>query len=80
MVLQTLYNHLKSKDKVLTGKRVANVTLQGSGVRVETADGDLFTGDILVGADGVHSTVRDRMWRLADTLEPGYIPASEHTG
>ncbi|KAF9871350.1 FAD binding domain protein [Colletotrichum karsti] len=32
-----------------------------------------------IGADGVHSKVRNEMWRLADALEPGYIPASEHT-
>lgn len=80
MVLQTLYDHLESKDKILTSKRVVDVTLQGSGVKVVTADGESFTGDVLIGADGIHSTVRDKMWRLADTLEPGYIPASEHTG
>ncbi|EOD44034.1 putative fad binding domain protein [Neofusicoccum parvum UCRNP2] len=79
MVLQTLYDHLESKDKILTSKRVVDVTLQGSGVKVVTADGESFTGDVLIGADGIHSTVRDKMWRLADTLEPGYIPASEHT-
>ncbi|KAB2580409.1 FAD-dependent monooxygenase andE [Lasiodiplodia theobromae] len=80
MVLQALYNHLESKNKVLTSKKVASVTLQEKGVKVTTADGAEFTGDILIGADGVHSTVRNEMWRIADQLEPGYIPASERTG
>ncbi|KAF4540041.1 FAD binding domain containing protein [Lasiodiplodia theobromae] len=79
MVLQALYNHLESKNKVLTSKKVASVTLQEKGVKVTTADGAEFTGDILIGADGVHSTVRNEMWRIADQLEPGYIPASERT-
>lgn len=80
MVLQALWNNLKKKDKVLVNKRVAQVYLEPSGVKVETSDGESFSGDILVGADGTHSKVRNEMWRLADDMEPGYIPASEHTG
>ncbi|KAL1644187.1 hypothetical protein SLS58_004467 [Diplodia intermedia] len=79
MVLQVLYDHLQSKDKVLTSKKVCSVSLQEKGVKVTTEDGSEFTGDIVIGADGVHSTVRKEMWRIADQLEPGYIPKSEHT-
>ncbi|OJD33921.1 fad binding domain protein [Diplodia corticola] len=79
MILQALYDHLQSKDKILTSKKVRSVSLQEKGVKVTTEDGSVFTGDVVIGADGVHSTVRKEMWRIADELEPGYIPASEHT-
>ncbi|KAF6824067.1 FAD binding domain-containing protein [Colletotrichum plurivorum] len=79
MVLKVLWENLKHKDKIFLNKQVAKVALEPSGVKVTTSDGETFSGDILVGADGVHSKVRGEMWRLADTLQPGYIPASEHT-
>ncbi|GKT46809.1 FAD-dependent monooxygenase andE [Colletotrichum spaethianum] len=80
MILDVLWRNLKSKDRILVSKKVTRVSLESSGVRVETNDGESYSGDILVGADGIHSKVRSEMWRLADKLEPGYIPASEHTG
>ncbi|KAF6803052.1 FAD binding domain-containing protein [Colletotrichum sojae] len=79
MVLKVLWENLKHKDKIFLNNQVANVALEPSGVKVTTRDGETFSGDILVGADGVHSKVRSEMWRLADTLQPGYIPASERT-
>ncbi|GKT61946.1 FAD binding domain-containing protein [Colletotrichum tofieldiae] len=80
MILQALWRNLKNKNKVYVGKKVASVSLEPSKVSVETSDGEIFSGDVLVGADGVHSKVRSEMWRLADAMKPGYIPASEHTG
>ncbi|GME31293.1 putative FAD binding domain protein [Neofusicoccum parvum] len=79
MVLQALYDHLKSKDKVLTNKRVVKVSHQDSGVSVTTKDRTVYQGDILVGADGIHSAVRAEMWKIAEQIKPGYILASEHT-
>ncbi|POS69780.1 FAD binding domain-containing protein [Diaporthe helianthi] len=79
MILEVLWRNLKHQDKVLVSKKVTKVELEPSRVRVETSDGACHYGDILVGADGVHSKVRQEMWRLADALEPGHIPASEHT-
>lgn len=80
MILKALWQNLKHKNKVLVNKKVTQVELQPSQVKVKTGDGSSYYGDILVGADGVHSKVRNEMWRLADTLEPGYIPSSEHKG
>lgn len=78
-MLGKLYDHIQHKDKVLVNKKVQEVKLQPDGVEVITTDGSTHTGDVLVGCDGVHSKVRSEMWRLADELQPGWIPASEHT-
>lgn len=80
MVLAELWQNLRSKDKVLPNKRITHVSLIPNSVEVKTADGQVFAGDVLIGADGVHSKVRSEMWRLADALEPGYIPSTERTG
>ncbi|RYO53648.1 hypothetical protein AA0116_g10503 [Alternaria tenuissima] len=64
--LQILFNNLKSKERVLTNKRVCRVEHEASGVKVFTKDGSTYTGDFVVGADGVHSAIRQEMWRIAD--------------
>jgi 2-polyprenyl-6-methoxyphenol hydroxylase-like FAD-dependent oxidoreductase len=78
MVLKVLYDGIKDKTKVLTKKRVQNVELTDGGVTVKTADGSAYKGDILIGADGIHSSVRGEMWRLANETLPGWIPSDEH--
>ncbi|CAK7205375.1 hypothetical protein SEUCBS139899_008145 [Sporothrix eucalyptigena] len=79
MVLQVLYDNIKDKSKVLINKRVNKVTTTDNGVTVKTADGSVYQGDILVGADGIHSKVRDEMWRIAHEEKPGWIPADERS-
>ncbi|KAL0573426.1 hypothetical protein V5O48_008520 [Marasmius crinis-equi] len=76
MVLRILYENIKDKSKCLLNKGVARVEQDedAGGVRVHIKDGSSYTGTILVGADGVHSTVRREMWRIADTISPGYFP------
>lgn len=64
-VLQTLYNKIQNKSKVLTGKRVEAIdSSDPTVVKVITTDGSIYSGDIVVGADGIHSTVRQEMARL----------------
>ncbi|KAK7702278.1 hypothetical protein SLS64_009856 [Diaporthe eres] len=79
MLLQVLYDNLLHKDRVLTKKRVTKVDIVDGGVHVRTEDGDSFEGDIIVGADGIHSAVRDEMWRIGHQLSPGYFPPDEHS-
>lgn len=65
MFLQHLYDSIDQKNKVLTGKRVAGVVKSDDiSVTVKTEDGSVYEGDILVGADGIHSRVRREMSRL----------------
>ncbi|CAH0028458.1 unnamed protein product [Clonostachys rhizophaga] len=70
-LLQILFDNLKHKDRVHLGKKVAIVDMGEQGVKVTTADGDTLEGDILVGADGVHSRVREEMWRIGERIQPG---------
>jgi 2-polyprenyl-6-methoxyphenol hydroxylase-like FAD-dependent oxidoreductase len=80
MVLQILYDNIKDKTKIQPSKRVAKVQLEQGGVKAITVDGQTYVGDILVGADGIHSIVREEMWRLSEKVSPGYVPATESTG
>ncbi|KAJ4350594.1 hypothetical protein N0V95_004598 [Ascochyta clinopodiicola] len=77
MIIQVLYDNLRDKSKVLTKQGVARVEEAAGEVKVITEGGEAFSGDILVGADGIHSTVRREMWRLADQDKPGYFPVNE---
>ncbi|VTT76422.1 unnamed protein product [Fusarium fujikuroi] len=67
MLLQVLYKNLKHKDRVLTKKRVTRVELVEGGVQAYTQDGSVYEGDIVVGADGIHSA------------SPGYFPEDENS-
>jgi 2-polyprenyl-6-methoxyphenol hydroxylase-like FAD-dependent oxidoreductase len=75
-LIQVLFESITDKFKVQVNQRVVKVSPIEDGVEVLTNSGLTVQGDILVGADGVHSTVRREMWRLAETLQPGYFPAS----
>ncbi|VUC23749.1 unnamed protein product [Clonostachys rosea] len=67
---------ISHKERVLVIKAVRRVSLIAGGVEVKTADGQIHTGTMLVGADGVHSRVREEMHHLAEDTEPGYF--SQH--
>lgn len=80
MVLQVLYENIRDKTKILTKKRVEKVEMTDDGVAVTTSDKSSYKGDILVGADGIHSSVRGEMWRIANEMSPGWISPDEHSG
>ncbi|KAF9889231.1 hypothetical protein FE257_007544 [Aspergillus nanangensis] len=75
--LDTIYEHLPDKSHIRTGTRVVDVIDNDDGVIVKLEDGSTEEGDILIGCDGVHSTVRQLMWRCADSeiteAEKGYM-------
>ena len=54
------------------GKRLVSAEDTGEGVLATFADGSVASGDVLIGCDGVHSTVRT-------TIDPG-APAPRYTG
>jgi 2-polyprenyl-6-methoxyphenol hydroxylase-like FAD-dependent oxidoreductase len=70
-LLKGLYDQLPDKSKVHTSKRVAKVEHTNSGVVVHCEDGSKYSGDIVVGADGVHSTVKPAMLQHIELSRPG---------
>ncbi|KAL3442923.1 hypothetical protein BJX65DRAFT_298688 [Aspergillus insuetus] len=64
-LLKVLYNSITDKSKILSQKRIASVENLEDAVQVTTTDGSIYSGDILVGTDGVHSRVRREMMRHA---------------
>ncbi|CAI7650768.1 unnamed protein product [Penicillium glandicola] len=76
-ILEILFENYPDKSKIITNKRVSEVRLSGDSASVVTEDGSVFQGDLIVGADGIHSRIRSEMWRLADELQPGMITAQE---
>ncbi|OBT83656.1 hypothetical protein VE02_07639 [Pseudogymnoascus sp. 03VT05] len=70
-LLKVLYAHTPDKSKVHTSKRVCKVDHQDSGVVVHCQDGSKYSGDIVVGADGIHSTVRTLMQQHIELSSPG---------
>ncbi|MCC5576366.1 FAD-dependent monooxygenase, partial [Microtetraspora sp. AC03309] len=55
-------------DRLRTGAEVTGVRQDADGVTATHADGSELRADLLIGADGIHSTVRRRMW--PDAPEP----------
>lgn len=79
--MEILYNTLPDKTKLKVNKTVSNIEQYPEGgkynARVRTLDGDLYEGDLVVGADGVHSQTRREMWRLSGSSPTGDVPVSE---
>ncbi|KAL5357442.1 hypothetical protein BJX96DRAFT_144476 [Aspergillus floccosus] len=64
-LLDILYRNYPDKTNIITKTKVTEVRKLDGGVCVSTDDGTLYHGDLVVGADGVHSRIRSEMWRLA---------------
>ena len=61
-LVQILYSNLPQKDsRVRYNSRVLDITHHANGVDVHLQNGDIESGSIVVGADGVHSQTRLKM-------------------
>lgn len=70
-LIKTLFDNLRDKSRVLTSCPVVKIEWSGTGVVVETSDATIYHGDLVVGADGLHSCVAQEMQRLGDIDSPG---------
>ncbi|KAF9194766.1 hypothetical protein BGZ50_005806 [Haplosporangium sp. Z 11] len=64
-----LYDILSSQvpeEKVLWGKKIISVQENDNGVSIECTDGSSYRGQIVVGADGAHSGVRECIYKALD--------------
>ncbi|KAG0228952.1 hypothetical protein BGW41_003228, partial [Actinomortierella wolfii] len=51
------------KEKILYGTKVQSFHQTDEGVTVRTADNTTYYGDVLVGADGAYSTIRQELYK-----------------
>ena len=75
--LRIVHEQIPDKSFIKTGKRVVDVIDNDDGVIVKLQDGTQEEGDMLIGCDGVHSTVRELLWRDANLAQPDYITTQE---
>ncbi|KAM0232973.1 hypothetical protein ACHAPO_007435 [Fusarium lateritium] len=64
---KVLYESLppSTKEKILTNKKVSDIIPNATGVQVSCVDGTSYEGSIVIGTDGAHSYVREKMRDLA---------------
>ena len=60
-------------DCLHAGYAFVDLDLEDSVVTARFANGQTATGDVLVGADGIHSVVRTRLWGADEPRFTGYI-------
>ncbi|KAI8630199.1 hypothetical protein F5Y19DRAFT_484078 [Xylariaceae sp. FL1651] len=75
--LKILYDGLPDKSFIKTGAAVESVRQLPDKVEVQLTDGNVETGDMVLGCDGVHSLVRSDMWDHASRSSPGLIQIKE---
>lgn len=76
-LMELLYSELPDREqKVKTGKRVKRIGTAEMGVIVYFEDGSYEVGSIIIGADGVWSTVRQQ---VAEIAPPGTMEAMPFT-
>ncbi|KXJ86611.1 hypothetical protein Micbo1qcDRAFT_140239 [Microdochium bolleyi] len=68
-LLQSVYNQIRDKTKVRARTGLASYTEHGDRVEVITDAGETIVGDMLIGADGVHSAVRQHMAEQLATFD-----------
>ncbi|KAJ5853965.1 hypothetical protein N7534_006508 [Penicillium rubens] len=65
-LLEILYQGYPDHRKIFLGERVIKVEKSGDVAIVSTAKGSVYRGHLVVGADGVHSKVRQEIWNAAE--------------
>jgi FAD dependent monooxygenase len=65
-----LHASFEDTSHIHVNKKVVDIATTEGAAHVFTEDGNVYTGDLVVGADGVHSKVRSEMWRIAHAAIP----------
>lgn len=68
-----LHETLKDPSKLHVNKNIIDIQQDADGVQVRCADGTAYSGHLLVGADGVFSKTRSKIWELAEPTQPKLV-------
>ncbi|KAJ5431308.1 Monooxygenase FAD-binding [Penicillium cf. griseofulvum] len=79
MLIEVLYEKIQDKSKVITSQRVQSIENGTSSATVTTTTGQTYIGNIVIGADGIHSKVRQEMWKAAEKVDPTWIDPTEES-
>ncbi|CAO3567027.1 unnamed protein product [Mortierella alpina] len=71
---ELLYKQVPT-SKILLGKKILRVTEDEDKVTIHCSDNTQYEGDILVGADGAYSSVRQNLYKHLD--DKGLLPRSD---
>ena len=64
--MRSLYEQLGDKSKIQLKKKVVGFRNEKDSVKVLCADGTEFEGSVIIGADGIHSKVREEMQKAGE--------------
>ena len=65
--MQVLYKHIPDKLIIKTSKRASSIEHKDAEVTVHCDDGSSYSGDMVIGADGVPRVVRPEMQKHMKT-------------
>jgi FAD dependent monooxygenase len=65
-LLDILYTKYADRDGIFLSERVIAIESSSDGVIVTTSNGREYKGSIVVGADGVHSIIRNEIWEMLE--------------
>ncbi|KAG0279757.1 hypothetical protein BGZ95_000289 [Linnemannia exigua] len=63
------------KERINMGKKIVSTAQDGNGIKIQCSDGTEYTGDLLVGADGAYSAIRQNLY--AELKDANKLPASD---
>ncbi|KAE8391142.1 FAD/NAD(P)-binding domain-containing protein [Aspergillus alliaceus] len=67
-LLEILYQNYPDGSKIRLGEKVTAIHPSSGRVTVTTAKGSVYHGQLVIGADGVHSQVREAIWRAVENM------------
>ncbi|CAI7598820.1 unnamed protein product [Penicillium palitans] len=70
-MLEILYESYPDHRNIRLGEKVTTIESCGNTAIVRTSTGSVYRGHLIVGADGVHSKVRQEIWNALERTSPG---------
>ncbi|KAJ5332659.1 FAD/NAD(P)-binding domain-containing protein [Penicillium brevicompactum] len=78
-LLEILYLRYPHHEKIRLGEKVTSIENLDNITTVTTEDGSSYQGNLVIGADGVHSMVRQEIWRFSEESNPSSRTVQERS-